>query len=115
MVLIITFLTRHQLTREATKDLLHLLELHCLIPNLCRTSMHLFYGFFSEIKSPAQKHYFCDFCHEYFGSESKPECPICKKKKEKHFMYIPLASQLKFILSGNKIVIGRSTIKAKLF
>ncbi|XP_053404525.1 uncharacterized protein LOC123555350 [Mercenaria mercenaria] len=61
IVLIITFVLRHQLTREATKDLLSLLELHCLTPNLCRSSMHLFYNFFTELTSPVQKHFFVTF------------------------------------------------------
>ena len=100
MVLIITFVMRHQLTREATKDLLSLLELHCLTPNLCRSSMHMFYNFFSELTSPVQKHYFCDFCKEYSGIISREECTFCGKKKEKHFMYIPIAGQLQSILSG---------------
>lgn len=100
MVLIITFVMRHQLTREATKDLLSLLELHCLTPNLCRSTMHMFYNFFSELTSPVQKHYFCDFCKEYSGIISREECTFCGKKKEKYFMYIPIAGQLQSILSG---------------
>lgn len=101
MVLIITFVMRHQLTRVATKDLLSILELHCLTPNLCRSSMHLFYNFFTESTSPVQKHYFCDFCKGYLGTVSMKECALCSKKKEKYFMYIPLAGQLQSILSGN--------------
>lgn len=66
--------------------------------------MHTFYNFFGEIASPVQKHYFCDFCKEYSGTVSQKECPLCGKKKEKYFMYIPLASQLQFILSGNTLL-----------
>ncbi|XP_053398926.1 uncharacterized protein LOC123537936 [Mercenaria mercenaria] len=62
--------------------------------------MHLFYNFFTELTSPVQKHYFCDFCKEYSGTVSMKECALCGKKKEKYFMYIPIAGQLQSILSG---------------
>ena len=100
MLLIMTFLTRHELTKEATRDLLSLIELHCLVPNRCRTSTHLFYGFFGKMTSPAKKHYYCMFCQEYHGTENMPVCPVCNKKEQNFFMHIPLMSQLHTIFAG---------------
>ena len=100
MMLLITFVMRHQLSREATKDLLQLVELHCMVPNLCRSSLHNFYSYFSHTSTPVQRHYLCAFCKNYTGTVSNQECLICGKKKERNFMYIPIAGQLQSILSG---------------
>ena len=39
MVLIMTFVMRHRLTGTALADLLSLVEIHRLVPNLCKTGM----------------------------------------------------------------------------
>ncbi|XP_013421011.1 uncharacterized protein LOC106181232 [Lingula anatina] len=100
MLLIMVFIMRHQLSGEATNDLLMLLELHCLMPNMCRRSIHLFYSFFNELKTPVQKHFYCKFCNTYHGPTSQPICTSCNKQEEGYFMYIPLFGQLQSILTG---------------
>lgn len=42
LFLILTFTMRYQLSGECLQDLLVLISLHCCMPNLCKTLVHLF-------------------------------------------------------------------------
>jgi len=100
-LLLMTFMMKHSLTREALKDLLTIIELHCLTPNLFRPSLNLFNGFFKErAEDTVQKHYFCCFCDAYHGVKSPTVCNNCQKNDEGYFMYIPIIDQLQTSLSG---------------
>ena len=49
MLLILTYSMKHQLTEVALADLLVLISLHGLAPNLCKTSLFLFNKFFQDL------------------------------------------------------------------
>lgn len=46
LLLVVTFAIRYTLSGCALNDLLILISLHCISPNLCRTSLHQFQHFF---------------------------------------------------------------------
>ncbi|XP_067654084.1 uncharacterized protein [Haliotis asinina] len=97
-----SFIIRHQLSGEALKDLLVLIELHCITPNFCRTTLKTFNNFFKGMSSPVQLHYFCNFCNTYHGKASEPTCQKCQKSEQSSFIYIPMIGQLQSLFSGLK-------------
>ena len=104
MVLIISFAMRHALTGEALADLLLLIEVHCLTPNLCKNSLKAFRNYFKSLNTPLQFHYFCEHCHMYHGLARVEICPTCqtasKKTTSAYFLVIPIVSQLMSLFGG---------------
>ncbi|XP_062567995.1 uncharacterized protein LOC134230240 [Saccostrea cucullata] len=108
MILLISFAMRHSLTGEAIADLLVLLELHCLTPNLCRTNLTSFMDFFRNFKSPLEFHHYCEHCFLYMGMEKAEVCPNCNKPPKKnsaaYFLVIPIAAQLSKMFADGSLV-----------
>lgn len=102
MLLIATFVLRHGLTGEAIFDLLTLVELHCLAGNLCRSTVRLYKDFFSRVKMPVQRHFFCKKCSQYSGTAQFDKCPLCGHEGCDYFIVVPLMSQLQSLLKGRK-------------
>lgn len=104
MILLISYAMRHSLTGEAIADLLVLIDLHCLTPNLCKRNMKTFMDFFRNCKSPLQFHYYCENCFLYHGEEKVDMCPSCstrsKKNTTSYFLVIPIVSQLSSLFAG---------------
>ena len=46
LLLVVTFVIRYTLSGSALNDLLILMSLHCISPNLCHKSLHQFQHFF---------------------------------------------------------------------
>lgn len=107
MILLIAFAMRHSLTGEALADLLVLLELHCLTPNLCQRNLKTFMDFFRSLKVPLQFHYYCQQCFLYHGTRKSDVCPNCnthaKANSTSYFLVIPIVSQLTSLYAGIKI------------
>lgn len=106
LLLVMTFAVRHGLSGVALTDLLILIELHCIAPNLCKTSMKLLRGFFKRIRCPIELHYYCTFCFHYIGREKGQYCPnaqclkdLSLQKNCSYFIVIPLATQLCSLLA----------------
>lgn len=106
LLLIMTFAVRHGLSGVALADLLILIELHCITPNLCRTSMKLLRAFFKQLRCPIELHYYCTFCRHYIGREKGPRCPnthclqdLTIPKNSSYFVVVPLATQLCSLLN----------------
>lgn len=62
MLLIMTFAITHKLTGAALKDLLSLIDIHCLIPHPLIKSLYKFKQYFMSLKNPLRKHYYCPKC-----------------------------------------------------
>ena len=62
LLLVVSFAIRYTLSGSAVNDLLILISLHCINPNLCRTSLHQFQHFFRSIKNPPVYHRYCSHC-----------------------------------------------------
>ena len=67
VVLLLSFVFKHKLTREAFSDLLALVEAHCPQPNNCKTTVKKLFEFVSQAKGDVVKHLYCGYCNAYFG------------------------------------------------
>ncbi|XP_044005551.1 uncharacterized protein LOC122850475 [Aphidius gifuensis] len=105
IIAILTFIVRHKLSGSCLKDLLHLIQLHCIKPNSCITTLYNFKKFMSNIdKSFIKKHYYCANC--YTGlAEKKQLCSRCEiNTKHNNFLEIPIIPQLEKLLNRDDIV-----------
>ena len=99
MLLVMAFVVRHGLSGAAVLDLLTLIEIHCALHNLCKTSLRLFQQYFeTNLNVPIQKHHFCGNCKAYFGTREKERCEACGRQQDKkspsYFFISPLAESL---------------------
>ena len=62
MLLIMIFVITHKLSGEALKDLLALIDLHCLIPHALIQSLYKFKKYFSILKHPIKRHHYSPGC-----------------------------------------------------
>lgn len=108
VVLLLSFVFKHNLTREALSDLLAVVEAHCPRPNNCRTTVKKLFEFVSQAKGDIVKHYYCGYCNAYYGrgddqAEANRTCNICGKaipKDGKFFIEVPIIKQLRKFFSG---------------
>lgn len=101
-VLLLTFVMKHKLTREAFNDLLLVIEAHCPRPNNCKTSVKKLLEFASQANEDLEKHYFCDYCKAYFG-KGIGNCNICGQRISKgggFFIEVPVEKQLQMFFTG---------------
>lgn len=103
-VLLLSFVFKHKLTREAFNDLLQIIEAHCPRPNSCKTTVKMLFEFVSKTKGDTVKHYFCSYCKAYYGKEVlNGNCNICGKTIQKgaeFFLEVPIANQIQKFFSG---------------
>lgn len=110
VVLLLSFVFKHKLTREAFSDLLALVEAHCPQPNNCKTTVKKLFEFVSQAKGDVVKHLYCGYCNAYFGrsdahtdTEVNRTCSICGKgipKDSRFFIEVPIVKQLRKFFSG---------------
>lgn len=117
IVLILSFVMKYNLTREALRDLLAVIEAHCPRPNNCKTEVKKLFDFVTQAKGNIVKHFFCSYCKAYSGkgtrnSDGKTEvtgtCHICGKNLAKtHGFYIevPIVKQLQKFFEGKRILL----------
>lgn len=79
VVLLLSFVFKHKLTRKAFNDLLAVIEAHCPRPNNCKTTVNNLFQFLSRAKGNVVKHYFCGFCKAYLAKMSKETVPFLAK------------------------------------
>lgn len=102
IVLLLSFVMKHKLTREAFNDLLSVIEAHCPRPNNCKTSVKTLLEFVSQAKEDIQKHYYCGYCKAYFG-KGTGNCNICGRsisKADGFFIEVPIEKQLQTFFTG---------------
>ena len=108
VVLLLSFVLKHKLTREAFSDLLALVEAHCPQPNNCKTTVKKLFEFVRQAKGDVVKHLYCGYCNAYFGrsdahTEVNRTCSICGKglsKDSRFFIEVPIVKQLQTFFSG---------------
>lgn len=111
VVLLLSFVFKHNLTREALSDLLAVVEAHCPRPNNCRTTVKKLFQFVSQAKGDIVKHYYCGYCNAYYGrddnqAEVNRTCNICSKvipKDGRFFIEVHIIKQLRKFFSGKCI------------
>ena len=102
IVLLLSFVMKHKLTREAFNDLLSVIEAHCPRPNNCKTSVKTLLEFASQAKEDIQKHYLCGYCKAYFG-KGTGNCNICGRsisEADGFFIEVPIEKQLQTFFTG---------------
>ena len=107
-MLLLSFVFKHKLTREAFNDLLAVIEAHCPRPNNCKTTENKLFQFLSQAKGNVVKHYFCGFCKAYFGKDVKGNCNICGKSIQNNggfFIEVPIVNQLLKFFSGEYFIV----------
>ena len=62
MILLLAFITRHNLTNEAISDLFYIINLICPKPNRCCKSSYKFKKYFSFMITPTSFCYYCPTC-----------------------------------------------------
>ena len=62
MLLIMTFVMTHKITGVALKDLLSLIDIHCLIPHHLIRSLYKFKKYFGSMLTPLIHYYYCSNC-----------------------------------------------------
>lgn len=105
MLLIMTFAVIHKLSGEAIKDLLTLIDMHCLIPHALIQSLYKFKKYFGMLKHPIKKHHYCPSCIIPIDTQCS-NCPnaSCEKTfasndNKPFFVEIPIFDQLKTLFN----------------
>ena len=99
MLLIITYSVSRGLNGVASADLLTLMHLNCVTPDLCKKSMKCLKQFFMALKDPFEYHYYYPQCKEYICKTITDPyfCMTCntetRKRNHKYFV-IKLAGSL---------------------
>ena len=100
-LLILNYSIRHNLTLQATSDLLDLLRLHCPVSNTIPSSLHRFYNQLPKLNYPTTLHYFCSSCLQLVPSKQIFTCPniSCGKllsefRALSSFIELPLEEQI---------------------
>ena len=105
-LMIMKFKMRHNLTDQCLADLLHLLRLHCPVPNHCPSSLYLFKKNFVETKFPINYHYFCSACLQSVNiTDDSCSNNLCMSKFEKigsrsSFIEIPIEPQIQTLFKS---------------
>ena len=100
MLLIMTFSITHKLSGAALKDLLSLINIHCLVPHKLLRSLYKFKQFFSYLKTPLKNHYYCSRCSISVDQDCD-SCPNTSCQLELNeqnrcfFIQLSIADQLK--------------------
>ena len=74
-LLVLKYKIRHNLTLQATSDLLDLLQLHCPSPNSIPSSLHCFNMQFPTLCYKTTLHYFCSSCLQLVPNKQTSTCP----------------------------------------
>ena len=89
---ILMFSIRHKISRVLLKSFLELIAIHCIRRNNCLNSLYKFKKFFSDVKTPLIRHFYCSKCKAKFDTEF---CFNCNSKIDmNYFLQIPVLAQL---------------------
>lgn len=104
MLLIMTFVMTHKITGVALKDLLSLIDIHCLMPHRLIRSLYKFKQYFRSVQTPLMHYYYCSNCSTSVNPECK-KCPnvLCQSEISEQnrcfFIQLSIIDQLKAIFS----------------
>ena len=73
MLLIMTFVMTHKITGVSLKDLLSLIDIHCLMPHHLIRSLYKFKKYFGSVRTPLIHYYYCSNC----STSVSPDCKKC--------------------------------------
>ena len=95
-----TFAMTHKLSGAALKDLLSLIDIHCLIPNPLIQSLYKFKQFFKLLQHPFKIHHYCFKCGMAVEAGwSNCHNASCQQdftsQNKSFFLELPITDQLK--------------------
>lgn len=104
MLLLALFTSKFNLTGEAIEMLLTLIG--TILPhghNLCST-LYAFKKYFTHLKNPLVKHYYCFFCCAYVEDKTNRKCPNKHCGKDlptnmNYFLEVPILNQIQNLFS----------------
>ena len=109
-ILISSYMCRHHLTGQACEDLLQLLRIHLPKNNQLSSSLYTFHKHTDHTRDVMPDyHYYCHECCSLLPSDDAIQCPntscntIIKKECINFFITVPIADQLKILLSSKHI------------
>lgn len=109
MLLIMTFVMTHKITGVALKDLLSLIDIHCLMPHRLIQSLYKFKQYFSYVRTPLMNYYYCSNCSTSVSRECK-KCPnaLCQAEISEQnrcfFIQLSIIDQLKAMFSRKAFI-----------
>ena len=104
LLLLLAFVVRHNLTKEAINNLLYLIDLLCPKPNKCCKSAYRFKKFFSFLIIPAEIKYYCQACIVPINYPPVKICNICKTvfnlaKPPSYFVKLSISNQIRSLFA----------------
>uniref|UniRef100_A0A7M5WME9 Uncharacterized protein n=1 Tax=Clytia hemisphaerica TaxID=252671 RepID=A0A7M5WME9_9CNID len=94
LILHLSFAKRHNLTKAALQDLLHLTNLHLVQPNDFPLTLDKLYSGIGLSTIGVSKKYYCKNCFELL-CENDDQCPSCNFVGKDFFIYNSIEEQLK--------------------
>lgn len=94
---ILTLITRLKISGVMLTYILELINLHCIKPNYCLTTLYRYKKFFQGISTPLTRHFYCSSCHSKLENEFCIECN--SKDNINYFIEIPIIEQLNKMFS----------------
>ena len=76
MILLLAFITRHNLTNEAISDLFYIITLICPKPNRCCKSLYRFKKYLSFMITPTSFCYYCPTCFSLIDTTINMICNV---------------------------------------
>ena len=106
MLLIMAFCITHKLSGAAVKDLLSLIDIHCLKYHHLIRSLYKFKQYFTSLRSPLVNHYYCPRCNISVNSDTiccpNASCHLELTEQNKcFFIQLSIADQLKAFFHRN--------------
>ena len=106
MVLLVLFVSRHNLTSEALENLLSIIAAILPASSILPSSLNRFKKYFSDLKHPFVFHHYCSYCLAYVGQHSVKQClnshclkDLTAKGGTCYFIEIPIIYQLQTMFS----------------
>jgi len=104
LLLLLAFVVRHKLSKEATDDLLYIINLICPQPNNCCTSVFKFRKSFSYLQIPTKLSYYCSSCIVPINYPLVKVCNFCNSmftsaKLPSYFVHLSVPYQIKALFA----------------
>lgn len=94
MLSVLSLVLAHNLSGTCLVDVLELVAMHCPQPNLCKTSLFKFKKYFSDLKSPLHRRYYCSVCLTSLNAENEG-CRRCQGRRGvSYYIQMPIVPQL---------------------
>lgn len=94
LLLHLAFARRHNLTKAALKDLLHLTSLHLRKPNKFPQSIQQLHASLASQESDITKCFYCKNCYCNIEDKDQVTCDSCGYKEFGHFIINSIENQL---------------------